>query len=235
MTTLHIFIDDSGQLNPNYPHSDFFVYGGYWTLSSNLNQVERYYRVLHRQIFGTNLEIKASDMSIGIKKQITNRMLKKFPEDFNPVFESIYVPQMTIDFESKQAVQLHKNYLIRRLVEKVILEKRKYFPKILVDEVVIIIDNQSQTKLNSYDSLERYLNKSMHNQYFTESYVKSSVPYKARFKDSKISPSIQLCDILANSKYGYHNGKFPVLKSFLNKKGVAAPLKLPTKWETKDC
>ncbi|QVQ49116.1 DUF3800 domain-containing protein [Latilactobacillus sakei] len=70
MTTMHIFIDDSGQLNPNYPHSDFFVYGGYWTLSSNLNQVERYYRVLHRQIFGTNLEIKASDMSIGIKNRL---------------------------------------------------------------------------------------------------------------------------------------------------------------------
>lgn len=70
MTILHIFIDDSGQLNPNYPHSNFFVYGGYWTLSNDLKQIEKYYKILHRQIFKTTSEIKASDMSNRDRKSV---------------------------------------------------------------------------------------------------------------------------------------------------------------------
>lgn len=235
MTTLHIFIDDSGQLNPKYPFSNFFVYAGFWCFEEDVKSISTFHKVLSRQIFHDTHEVKASKMSKKIKKQFIKRLLNKFYGSFHPLFESVYVPQLTIDFGDKKAVQLHKNYLIRRLVEKAIKEKRQYSPKIMVEKVVVSIDNQSQTTIGNYDSLERYINKKMHNEYFSSTYTISGAKFSAAFQDSKASRCIQICDILANSKYEYHNGTFPEFKDFCGQHGINAPLKLPKYWTTKSC
>lgn len=121
--------------------------------------------------------------------------------------------------------QLHKNYLIRRLIEHSILDQSHF--QILNIDTEIFIDNQSQTTLNNFDSLERYLNKHLHNKYYSESYITSNALFKSTYLDSKTSNLIQIADILANSKFQYYSGSFNKFKMFLVNKNFNGPLKLP--------
>lgn len=236
MANLSIFIDDSGQLHPKYPFSNFFVYAGFWAFSGDVEAIEKKFKMIHRQIFHSQKETKASEMSKQIKKQISRRLLNAFPNEFNPIFESVYVPLLDqVDFDNKQAVQLHKNYLILRLVEKAIREKRLKYPDQEINEVDVFVDNQSQTTLRNFDSIERYLNHRMHDEYKYSSFVVSAKPFKATFKDSANTPAIQICDVLANSKYEYHNRRFTKFRELMQEKGVNPPLKLPRYWETSTC
>ncbi|WP_125570940.1 DUF3800 domain-containing protein [Lacticaseibacillus songhuajiangensis] len=233
---MYIFIDDAGQLHPNYPQSNFFVYAGFWCLSDSIDAIGKTYKVVHRQIFHTSKETKASSMTKSQKKQIIRRLLNKLDGKIHPIFESVYVPNINqVDFNNKQAVQLHKNYLILRLVEKAVREKRHDGETVSVSDVNVVMDNQSQTTLQNFDSIERYLNKRMHNEYKNSSFLLSPAPYKAKFQDSEQSAHIQICDIFANSKYEYHNKSFPALKTLLKSKNVQPPLKLPNKWRTDGC
>lgn len=231
MSDLQIFIDDSGQLNPNYKFGSIFTYSGFWCLSDDLARIESFYGVLKKQIFHTKKEIKASSMKNRVEKQIIRRIISKFPNKFHPIFECVDVTKLDqVDFDSKQAVQIHKNYCVRRLIEVAIRQKRRLYKDFDVDTVQIFIDNQSQTILTNYDSLERYINKSLSNYYFRESSVTSDKKCTVTYKDSKTSNAIQICDVLANSKFRNQNKKFNDFSAMLKDNNIEYPLKLPVRW-----
>ncbi|MFT8498324.1 DUF3800 domain-containing protein [Leuconostoc pseudomesenteroides] len=230
MDDIIIYIDDSGQLHPNYPHSSVFVYGGYWTTKESDSEINKYFGKLKRQIFKSNKEVKSSNMSESIKIRIIKRLKNKFKDSFNPIFVSVDVKALTIDFKSKQTVQLHKNYLIRRFVETAIAHKRK----VMQDEslsVHVHIDDQSKTKIENYDSLDRYISKMMTGRYGYR-WMLSNAQFTVKYEDSKSSNGVQIADVLANSKMDYHIGKFKKynLKTVMKNKNVPVPLKLPVYW-----
>lgn len=233
MEKIIIYIDDSGQLHPNYPFSDVFVYGGYWTDESSDDAIKKYYGILKRQIFHTNKEVKASKMTESVKVQIIKRLKNKFKNSFNPIFVSVDVKSLTIDFSSKQNVQLHKNYLIRRYVEQAITHKRS-IDKQVSSKVDVHIDDQSKTKLENYDSIERYIIKCMKGSYHSDTHIwmNSTANFSVEYEDSKASNGIQIADVLANSKMDYHIGKFSKfnLKTVMKQKDIKMPLKLPKYW-----
>lgn len=237
MDKIIIYIDDSGQLHPNYPHSDVFVYGGYWTTEEANDEIIKYYGVLKRQIFHTNHEIKASNMSESVKTQIIKRLKNKFKDEFNPIFVSVDVKSLTIDFSSKQNVQLHKNYLIRRYIEFAVKHKRSILGN-NSPTVDVHIDDQSKTKLENYDSIERYINKCMQGKYYSDKHIwmNSTANFTVKYEDSKMSNGIQIADVLANSKMDYHIGKFHNvnLKTVMANKNIIRPLKLPEYWTSSE-
>lgn len=229
-----IYIDDSGQLHPNYPHSCIFVYGGFWTTKKADDDINKYFGVLKSQFFHTHREIKASSMSESTKTKIIKRLKNKFKNEFNPIFVSVDVKSLTIDFNSKQTVQLHKNYLIRRYVEHAIKNKRKILDN-TSSSVNIHIDDQSKTKIENYDSLERYINKNMKGGY-NNTWMHSDALFSVKYEDSKSSNGIQIADVLANSKMDYHMGKFVKtnLKTVMKNKHIPVPLKLPNYWTSEE-
>lgn len=139
---------------------------------------------------------------------------------------------MSIDFGSKQSVQLHKNYLLRRFVETAIQDKRNKCAD-RFDFVNVCIDDQSKTRLPNYDSLERYLNKSAKHQYSWNKYpTQSKAKFTVSYEDSKYDNGIQLADVLANAKGRYYNGtqQNSNVKNKFKLLGINAPLKLPKFW-----
>lgn len=237
MSDIIIYIDDSGQLHPNYPHSSVFVYGGYWTTKEADDEIIKHFGKLKRQIFKSGREIKASSMTENIKINIIRRLKNKFKNSFNPIFVSVDVKSLTIDFTSKQTVQLHKNYLIRRFVETAIKNKRYIIKDDSSVNVNIHIDDQSKTSIGNFDSLDRYITKMMRGNYRNVNvWLHSNANFTVKYEDSKASNGIQIADILANSKMDYHIGKFKRnnLKTFMKNKEICSPLKLPNYWTSID-
>ncbi|KJY49441.1 hypothetical protein JG29_04940 [Bombilactobacillus mellis] len=222
----NIFIDDSGQLHIKYPKKHMFIYGGFWAPENEVSKINTYYSIIKMQLFKSKKEVKGSNMSPKIKKRIINRICKKFPQGFHPIFICVNVDNLDrLNFNNKRSVQLFKNYLIRRLIEIAILDQRRY--GYYSRDTDIFIDNQSKTQLGFFDSLEPYLNKYFHDRYASRTYIKNSANFKAKFLDSKASNLIQIADILANSKYQYYTGKFDTFKIIMSAKKVKDPLKLP--------
>lgn len=201
-----IFIDDSGQLHTNY-HSDYFIYGGYWCFKHDVQHINSSFSRMIKNIYKTNKEVKTSEMTAKIKKNIVKRVFKQNNTSINPVFIATKVSYLTkLNFNDKQRVQLHKNYILRRLVEDVINDlKHKGIND--VNQINIYIDNQSQTNLTSRDSFAIYINKCFtKNGYITHNYTNSNLKFNVKFLDSKSSKSIQLADLLANCKFHrYHS------------------------------
>lgn len=230
--TMAIYIDDTGQLHPNYKKGSVFLYAGFWTPYEKMAEIKRFYGVLRRQIFRTSREVKGSQMDEKIKLQIIRRIKNKFPDNFHPIFVAVKVPILTIDFSSKQSVQLHKNYLLRRFVETAIQDKRAKCGD-RFDHVHVYIDDQSKTRLHNRDSLERYLNKSAKHMYFWNKYQKTSAAkFTVSYEDSQYDNGIQLADVLANTKGHYYNGtvKSTLVQDRFKSIGIDAPLKLPKNW-----
>lgn len=197
---LSIYLDDSGQLHPNY-YSSFFVYGGYWCIKGDEQQIANCYARMIRQIYRTKREIKASEMKHKQKRKILRRLATNFKDTFHPIFVASNVDDITIDFKNKENVQLHKNYLIRRLVEDVIHQARDL--KIgKIEKVSVFIDNQNQTKLTGRDSLSVYMNKKFRpGSYVSDTYTISEAAFECLFLDSKAHRTIQIADLLANCKF----------------------------------
>lgn len=233
MADMNLYIDDSGQLHKKYQKGNIFVYGGFWSMNSDIDSIERYFSVLKNQIFRTRKEVKASSMSNSIKSQIIKRLLNKHSDKIHPNFVCVKLSELNIDFDEKKSVQLHKNYLIRRLLEKAIIEKRQLYPCDNVDKINVFIDNQSQTNINNYDSLERYIPKHLHHEYSSDIGLTSECEIAVEFKDSKATLSIQIADILANSKMNYHRGEYDNFKKIMVERDVNEPLKLPVFWSGK--
>lgn len=235
MDTMKIYIDDTGQLHPNYPHGDIFIYAGFWTTDEQDDAINKQYGILRQQFFKTKSEVKGSSMKEKARIKIIRRLKNKFPDGFHPIFVAVKVKDLDIDFSDKQAVQLHKNYLLRRFVEEAIKDKRLKLGMKL-KKVQIFIDDQSKTRLPNFDSLEKYINNSAKgNRYFNPYTQQSAAEFSVFYEDSKYNNGIQIADILANTKGHYYNSDAGLIdvKEQFQKLSIPAPLKLPTKWTIK--
>nr|WP_269154344.1 DUF3800 domain-containing protein [Bacillus sonorensis] len=202
-------MDDSGQLHPNYRKSDYFIYGGLLLKESDFHGVNRAYTDFMRQVkkdCGAKGEFKTTDMPYKIRRRVLNR-LKKF--NVEQVFVSVKISAcVRLNFNSGKDVNRFKNYLVRRLIDKLISTKK--IPKncSLLD---IHIDNQNVAH-SAKDSLEEHLKN-----YFNEDdfyYVhkardttKFSCDFRVFYKDSSSHYLIQAADTLANTKWNILNGK----------------------------
>ncbi|MFB8606246.1 DUF3800 domain-containing protein [Enterococcus casseliflavus] len=197
---ISIYIDDSGQLHTNYK-SDYFVYGGFWCETNKTNSIAGTYSKNMKIIYRTKGEVKTDRMSDKHKRKILRRILKNHSEEVHPIFVATYIPYITIDFSKKEAVQLHKNYILRRLIEDVISSIAATGEKL--EHVNIFIDNQSQTQVANRDNLEKYIKNyfSGNGSYLLKSFTTTDASISVSFLESKTYKAMQLADFFANTKY----------------------------------
>ncbi|MCO7150482.1 DUF3800 domain-containing protein [Vagococcus lutrae] len=197
---LSIYIDDSGQLHPKYK-SDYFIYGGYYCLTEDVASITNTYGRLMKNIYRTRNEVKTDKMKDKHKRKVLRRLLRDHENQIHPIFVATYVPKVTIDFSDKESVQLHKNYILRRLVEDVINDVTK--TGVSLNKVSVYIDNQSQTNVRNRDSLENYIKKyfSKRGSYLLKSFTTTDASITVEFLDSKTFRAMQIADFFANTKY----------------------------------
>ncbi|MFS1005276.1 DUF3800 domain-containing protein [Enterococcus casseliflavus] len=211
---ISFFIDDSGQLHPNY-HSDYFVYGGFWCLESEEAGLKAAFSKTKRQLFHTKKEIKSSDMETWQKKRLLKKVIQ---HDIHPIYIVSKVSDITIDFNYPDLVQLHKNYILRRLVEDSLIQIKKLGYSEIKD-VNLYIDNQSQTSLSNRDSFKNYINKVFKGEYKNNEFLyHSDINFTVDYMDSKNDVLIQVADLLANCKYHRFESRSKDLKLLLDKK-----------------
>ncbi|MGC4378232.1 DUF3800 domain-containing protein [Fictibacillus sp. Mic-4] len=222
----YIFLDDSGQLHPNYPLGDYFVYGGLLLKEEDFHGINASYKKLVQSIKkqkGITNELKTCDMNIATRR----RLLKKLASySCDQIFVCVKVPTLVrINFSSKRDVTRYKNYIIKRLIEQLINNSK--IPK-KCTFIEIHIDNQNIAH-SAQDSLQDYLFNIFNedNYYYAhQQYHKTSFQcdFRVFYKDSKTNYLIQAADLLANTKCQILNGK-PNLQRLL-KKGYTS-LRLP--------
>ncbi|GLF91034.1 hypothetical protein Saga11_22930 [Bacillus safensis] len=221
-----LILDDSGQLHPNYPFSDVFVYGGILVREKDYHGINadytKFINRIRKEKDVTN-ELKTSMMKNSLRRRVLNK-LKKY--NFVQVFVSVKVSSLVrLDFSKSRRVTAFKNYMVRRLIDE--LMQKNILPKDC-DCLNVYIDNQNVAH-SSIDSLEDYLihyfNEdnmyNIHKEYTTTSFKSD---FKVSYKDSSSNYLIQAADILANTKSHVLCGKND-LRRFL-KKGYTI-LKLP--------
>ena len=145
------------------------------------------------------------------------RLLRKLSK-FNceQIFVTVNVKKIVrLDFNNKRDVARFKNYVIRRLVEKLIQDQK--IPK-NCSLIELNIDNQNIAH-SARDSLEdhlfHYFNED--NYYFVHK-IYDTTSFRADFavyyKDSKTNYLIQAADLLANTKFHILH-KNPKVRSML--------------------
>lgn len=198
----YMILDDSGQLHPNYPSSDFFVYGGILVSESEFHKTQAAYRKIIRQIKkekGIIEEYKTSQMKNNTKRRLL-KMLQTY--EIVQIFVCAKVSLLKkLDFSSSKDVVRFKNYMIRRLVGS--LTDKKLIPR-ECNSIEIYIDNQNIAH-SAKDSLEEYL----YNIFNEENYYQVHLPYDkqhfkrdflVKYKDSKENYLVQAADLLANTQ-----------------------------------
>ncbi|OJH16023.1 hypothetical protein BLX88_26030 [Bacillus obstructivus] len=197
-----IFLDDSGQLHPKYPFGDFFVYGGLLVKESDFHKVNAAYKKLvyiikkEQKIEG---ELKTSMMGNSTRRRLLNSLAKLAAEQ---IFVTVKVPGLKrIDFSKKRDVVRYKNYIIKRLVEKLI-ETGKLPKNCTLLE--IHIDNQNVAH-SAQDSLQDYLFNIFNEEnyyYVHKQYQQTSFrcDFRVLFKDSSTNYLVQAADLLANTQ-----------------------------------
>ncbi|PTL04594.1 MULTISPECIES: DUF3800 domain-containing protein [Staphylococcus] len=210
MSEKFLYIDDSGQLSNNGTH-EYFIYAGIFIENKNaINELKRRVNGLakSRKIKG---EFKGAELG--------GRHRRKILEIINNTNEVhvFFVIEKTelltkVNFDNPSRVRFHKNYLIRRLIEKII-------DKNLVDDEDLLyayIDNEASNDTNQAKHLNQHLNnywkKDSIGMYQKHQFYAGFIPYcdvniKVKYSDSKHERMIQLADILANSKYKRFSGK----------------------------
>lgn len=204
----YIFLDDSGQLHKNYPHGDYFVYAGLVIKESDFHRINYNYKNLVERIKrekGIKGELKTSVMDLSTRRRLLKRLASY---SCHQIFASVRVSSLVrLDFEKKKDVVRYKNYVIRRLVEKVI--NNNQIPQ-SCEMIEINIDNQNIAH-SSIDSLEDHLynffneenHYLIHKQYDTTSFKSD---FKVNYKDSKSNYLIQAADLLANTEFNASQG-----------------------------
>lgn len=214
----YIFLDDSGQLHPNYPFGDYFVYGGIVLKDKDLHGINKSYSNLVKTVKkenGIKGELKTSQMTVPMKRRLLNKLSKY---SCHQAFVTVEIPRLVrLNFSNKKDVVRFKNYVVRRLIDQLICTNK--IPK-SCEMVEIHIDNQNVAH-SARDSLEDHLmnffNEEnyylVHTQYSTTSFKSKFAVY---YKDSESNYLIQAADLLANSKFSamQHN---PKIKSLFKK------------------
>lgn len=199
----YIILDDSGQLHPNYPHGDYFVYGGLLLKEKDFHGINYSYKKLVKQVKkekGITDELKTSMMDKKTKRRLLNKL-----KTYNAVqiFVTVKISALKrLNFNNKKDVVRFKNYIIRRLIDKLIVVGK--IPK-KCELIEIHIDNQNiahSAKHSLEDHLYIYFNEdnfyNIHRQYDTTS-IKSD--FRVYYKDSKSNYLVQAADLLANTMF----------------------------------
>ncbi|MCG2493246.1 DUF3800 domain-containing protein [Staphylococcus epidermidis] len=220
MEEKYFYIDDSGQLSDNGTH-EYFIYSGIFVENKDIiNKIKRRVNGVakSRKIKG---EFKGAEL--GGRHR---RKLLEIIKDTEGVHVFFVIEKTSllkrVDFNDPIKVRYHKNYLIRRLIEKTI-DVRLVSDS---DLLYTYIDNEASNDTNQAEHLTEHLNQYWNKKYrglYQKHYLygqfipNCDVNIKVKYLDSKSERMIQLADILANSKY----------KRFSNKKGCHSDLLQP--------
>lgn len=212
-----LFLDDSGQLSSSGTHN-YFLYGGIFI--ENERAYNRFMNIVKQQcrFFGIQGEIKGSDIKIKHRK----KLLKAFSSisGVHQIFLVEDVRQLTrVDFGHKENIRFHKNYLLKRIVERL-------YKKELIDAETILhinIDLEMLSEEKYRNQLERDLNDYWKNK---STYLKGLeygpyIPniksqFVVRFLDSRHHRFIQVADLLVNTKYRRYKNTIKCCSEFLN-------------------
>lgn len=198
----YLFIDDSGQLHPNYPYSDIFIYGGLLMEEKVFHKFNEAYKNIIEQIKrekNISGELKTSAMDIPTKRRLLKYIKKQ--EGIVEVFVSVKIPLLLrLDFNQPKDVNRYKNYIIRRLLDQIKLQSNQLDQCTLLD---IYIDNQNVAH-SAIESLSGYLNNIYNENRYDQigiaaTTVAITCDYKVYYRDSSNNYCIQAADLLANS------------------------------------
>lgn len=199
----YIFLDDSGQLHYKYPHGNYFIYGGLLIKEQDLHGINKSYRNFIKNIKkqkGINGELKTVKMDIPTRRRMLKRLARYSCEQ---VFVTVNIRNLVrLNFDNKKDVVRYKNYVIRRLIDRLITTKK------IPDSCELIelnIDNQNiahSAKDSLEDHLINFFNEEnyylIHKQYDTTSF---RTDFKVFYKDSKTNYLLQAADLLANTMF----------------------------------
>lgn len=197
-----LFLDDSGQLSNSGTHN-YFLYGGIF-----IESIEAYNHFMNRvktqmKFLGISEELKGSSIKFKHRK----KLLKSFHDipGVHQVFLIEDVRELTrVDFSSPQKLRYHKNYLLKRIIEKLHREKMidaDSFLHINIDLEMLSSEEYRmdlENHINDYwKNKAHYLKGKEYSQFIPD--IKSQ--FKVRFLDSRHHLFIQVADLLVNTKY----------------------------------
>ncbi|HEL1129683.1 TPA: DUF3800 domain-containing protein, partial [Streptococcus equi subsp. zooepidemicus] len=114
MKRIHIFIDDSGRLEP---HSKYFVYAGYCFIEDkSKNKAKSIYKKRVKQIADENnfdFELKASNLKDYNHRNSLYKVLRQ-ELTFSVVIDNHYLKEYIV--QDKKSRQRFKDYAIRRII-----------------------------------------------------------------------------------------------------------------------
>lgn len=221
----YLILDDSGQLHINYPHSNYFVYGGLLMKEADFHGINASYRSMVRTVKrekGWTGELKTSDMDIPTRRRLLKK-IRGYTAD--QVFVCVEVPSLLrIDFDSSRDINRYKNYILRRLMDKLIEDKK--IP-IECSHIEMHIDNQNVAH-SAKNDLVKYLYDHYHAARYNNAGTTATLnaincDFTVKYKDSATHYLVQAADLLANTQT--HILKNPSLISLLQ--GTHIILKLP--------
>lgn len=214
-----LFLDDSGQLSSSGTHN-YFLYGGIFIEDEKAYNL--FMNIVKQQcrFFGIKWEIKGSDIKIKHRK----KLLQAFSDvpGIHQVFLVEDVRLLTrVDFGSKEKIRFHKNYLLKRIVEK--LHRKGLIDADTILHINIDLEMLSEEKYRN--QLEEHLNDYWKNK---SSYLKGLeyapfIPdiksqFVVRFLDSQHHRFVQVADLLVNTKYRRYKNETKCCSEFLNPK-----------------
>lgn len=222
-----LYIDDSGQLSNNGTH-EYFIYSGVFIESATtINEIKRRVNGMAKQ---RHIKGEFKGAELGGRHR---RTILKIIKDTEGIYNFFVIEKTSlltkVNFDNPGRIRFHKNYLIRRMIEKIIDLN-------LVSDTDVLytyIDNEASNDTNQAyhlrEHLNKYWNKENRGQYKKHYEYNEFIPYcnvhiEVKYLDSKHERMIQLADIVANSKYKRFSGKKGCHSDLLNTKVC---LKLP--------
>jgi len=213
----YLILDDSGQLHSNY-HLDYFVYGGILVKEDDFHGINSSYRNFVKKVKREKKiqgELKTSHMDKSTRRRLLNK-LKTY--SFEQVFVTVKVSTLVrLNFDSKRDVVRYKNYILKRLVDRLINNGKLPQDCTFVE---IHIDNQNIAH-SAQDSLQDYLynifNENNHYHIHLEQNTTSfNCDFRVFYKDSASNYLVQAADLLANTKCKVIDGETSLRSLFKN-------------------
>ena len=185
---ISVYIDEAGTLSKNPKNPPYYIYAGYWCLDEHRTQIESSFGRRLVSFFPSckNKEKKASTMKHRKKMLLMKDIVKNNSKIFHPIFVVEYLKILENPLKDKVSIQLHKHYLLRRFIEKSVREYKSIYGNTL-NAITINIDDQSKTKIENLNY---------------KAFPDANIIVK--YRDSNKYRAIQICDILANSKYEHY-------------------------------
>lgn len=205
----YLFLDDSGKLHSNCKHGKVFCFGGLLFTEREYHKANTAYKkyiinLKQEKSIPAQNEYKTFDMEFKTRRRLL-KVLKNY--DSQQVFVCAKITSLSrIDFTKSKDVVRYQNYMIYRLIEKLV--KNGDLPPHCT-KLFVRIDNQSVAH-SSIDSLEDYLfhmfNQDSYYNVHDNGYIpKFKCDFNVKYIDSKTDYMIQAADLLANTKHNSFN------------------------------